>query len=205
MSDALLYLASRSPRRQALLQQLGVPFQLLLMREAPGRIADVVEEVKDGEPPRHYVERIARTKANVGWERLQRRKLPPLPVLGADTEVVLDDVVFGKPVDAADAARMLARLSGCTHEVLTGVALRCDDDDLAFALSVSRVTFARLTAAQVDAYVATGEPMDKAGGYAIQGRAAAFIERLEGSYSGIVGLPLFETAQLLAAQGLRVP
>ena len=204
MTAAALYLASRSPRRQALLQQLGVPFELLLLREAAGRAPDVVEEARDGEPPRHYVERIARTKAGVGWERLQKRKLKPLPVLGADTEVVLDDTVFGKPADAKDAAAMLARLAGRTHEVVTGVALRYEDE-VAFALSVSQVTFSHPSPAEIHAYVATGEPLDKAGGYAIQGRAAAFIERIEGSYSGIVGLPLFETARLLRDLGRRVP
>ncbi len=193
----MLYLASKSPRRQALLAQLDVKFELLLMREAPGRIADVIEEVLAGEPARHYVERIARTKASVGWERTQKRKLPPHPVLGADTEVVLDDVVFGKPVDAADAAAMLGRLSGRTHDVITGVAIR-HEDDVVFAMAESRVTFAKLTPAEIKAYVATGEPLDKAGAYAIQGRAAAFVTRIEGSYTGIVGLPLYETAQLLA-------
>jgi septum formation protein len=204
MTIPALYLASRSPRRQALLQQLGVPFELLLMREAAGRAADVVEEAEDGEPPRHYVERIARTKASVGWERLQKRQLPLRPVLGADTEVVLDDVVFGKPVDAKDAAAMLGRLAGRTHEVLTGVALRFEDE-VSFALSISQVTFGQPSRAEIDAYVATGEPLDKAGGYAVQGRAAAFIERIDGSYSGIVGLPLFETARLLRNVGKRVP
>ncbi|MBS0319591.1 MAG: septum formation inhibitor Maf [Proteobacteria bacterium] len=199
----MLYLASKSPRRQALLAQLGVPYELLLMREAPGRVADVIEEVLAGEPARHYVERIARTKANVGWERTQKRKLPPHPVLGADTEVVLDDVVFGKPVDAADAAAMLARLAGRTHDVITGVAVR-HEDDVVFAMSESRVTFAKMSPAEIKAYVATGEPLDKAGAYAIQGRAAAFVTRIEGSYTGIVGLPLYETSQLLAELAKRV-
>lgn len=204
MTLPAIYLASKSARRQALLEQLGVPFERLLMREAPGRIADVPEVVGTGEPPHHYVERIARTKASVGWERTLKRKLAARPVLGADTEVVLDDVVFGKPANAADAAAMLARLAGRTHAVLTGVALRYEDEVL-FAMSVSHVTFSKLSAAEIAAYVATGESQDKAGGYAIQGRAAAFIERIDGSYSGIVGLPLYETARLINAIGKRVP
>jgi septum formation protein len=198
-----IYLASKSPRRQALLQQLGVAFEVLLMREAPGRAADVVEIAADGEPPRHYVERIARTKASVGWERVVKRGMTLRPVLGADTEVVLDDLLFGKPADAAQAADMLARLAGRTHSVLTGVAVHWHDETV-FALSESRVTFRELSRSEIKHYVATGEPTDKAGGYAIQGRAAAFIERLEGSYSGVMGLPLFETAAALARVGVSV-
>ncbi len=198
-----IYLASKSPRRQALLHQIGIAFEVLLLREAPGRAADVVEVAVDGEPPRHYVERIARTKAGVGWERIAKRKVEPRPVLGADTEVVLDDVVFGKPADAAQALEMLARLSGRTHLVLTGVAVHWHDETV-FVLSESRVTFRALSGAEIKRYVATGEPFDKAGGYAVQGRAAAFIERLEGSYSGVMGLPLFETALALARVGVSV-
>jgi septum formation protein len=198
-----IYLASKSPRRQALLQQLGIEFDVLLMREAPGRIADVVEIAADGEPPRHYVERIARTKAGVGWERVVKRGMPLRPVLGADTEVVLDDRLFGKPADAAQAADMLARLAGHTHSVLTGVAVHWHDETM-FALSESRVTFRAISRDEIKRYVATGEPMDKAGAYAVQGRAAAFIERLDGSYSGVMGLPLFETAAALARVGVSV-
>jgi septum formation protein len=199
----MIYLASRSPRRRGLLQQLGVPFEDLRLREAPGRTRDVVEEANDGEPPSHYVERIARTKANVGWQRAGERKLIPRPVLGADTEVVLDGAIFGKPRDAAHAAEMLRRLSGRRHEVLSGVAIRWRDD-VEFTLSVSHVTFSHLSAGEIERYVATGEPLDKAGGYAIQGRAAAFVARVEGSYSGVMGLPLFETAGLLAKVGFPV-
>ena len=203
MSPSRIYLASHSPRRQELLRQLGVAFDVLLLRNAPGRAPDVVEQARDGEPPRHYVERIARTKASVGWERLAKRALPELPVLGADTEVVIGDEVLGKPADAAHAADMLSRLAGGTHDVLTGVALR-HADGIAFALSVTRVKFVVLSRTQIASYVATGEALDKAGGYAIQGRAAAFIERIEGSYSGVVGLPLCETASLLARAGVGV-
>jgi len=139
----------------------------------------------------------------VGWKRMEQRLLAPRPVLGADTEVVLDGEVFGKPRDAVHAAAMLTRLSGRTHEVLTGVALR-SGEDVAFALSVSRVTLRKLTAAEIERYVGSGEPLDKAGAYAIQGRAAAFVVHLEGSYSGVMGLPLYETAELLAKAGIAV-
>jgi septum formation protein len=203
MSAPLLYLASTSPRRQALLRQLDIEFETLRLREAIGRQRDVVEEAGDAEPPLHYVERIARTKAEVGWRRMRDRKLAERPVLGADTEVVLDGEVFGKPRDADDAIRMLKRLSGRTHQVLTAVAIRYRDA-AEVDVSQSKVTLRRLATAEVERYVATGEPLDKAGGYAVQGRAAAFIARIEGSYSGIVGLPLCETATLLARIGVPV-
>ncbi len=203
MSDASIYLASRSPRRQALLRQIGVEFEELRLRDAVGRQRDVVEETRDNEPPLHYVERIARTKAAVGWRSMEQRALPPRPVLGADTEVVLDDTIFGKPADADDARQMIARLAGRRHEVVTAVALRWQDD-VEVALSISHVTLRRLTAREIEHYVASGEPMDKAGGYAIQGLAAAFVTRLEGSYSGVMGLPLAETAALLARIGRAV-
>ena len=203
MSAPLLYLASKSPRRQALLRQLDIEFEPLLLREAAGRDRDVVEETLDAEPPAHYVERIARTKAQIGWQRMQNRKLAERPVLGADTEVVLDDEVFGKPRNADDAIRMMRRLAGRTHQVLTAVALR-HRDRTDVEVSISKVTLRRLGAAEIERYVATGEPLDKAGGYAIQGRAAAFVSRIEGSYSGVVGLPLCETAVLLARVGVAV-
>ena len=203
MSAPLLYLASKSPRRAALLAQLAVEFEPLLLREAAGRPRDVVEEALDAEPAAHYVERMARTKAQIGWQRMQNRKLAERPVLGADTEVVLDRDVFGKPRDADDAVRMIKRLSGRTHQVLTAVALRYRDrTDV--EVSVSKVTLRRLGAAEIERYVATGEPLDKAGAYAVQGRAAAFVSRLEGSYTGVVGLPLFETATLLARAGVTI-
>jgi septum formation protein len=199
----VIYLASKSPRRRDLLQQLGMPFEELRLREAPGRDRDVVEETRDDEPATHYVERIARTKAQVAWKRMDQRGLPARPVLGADTEVVLDGAIFGKPRDAAHAAEMLARLAGRRHDVLTGVALK-SNDKVEFALSISHVTFRALSDAEIARYVATGEALDKAGAYAIQGRAAAFVSRLEGSYSGVMGLPLFETAGLLASAGIPV-
>ena len=203
MSAPLLYLASKSPRRQALLRQLDIEFETLLLREALGRDRDVVEQAHDAEPALHYVERIARTKAQVGWQRMQNRKLAERPVVGADTEVVLDGEVFGKPRDADDAVRMLKRLSGRTHQVLTAVAVRFRDQ-IEVDVAASKVTLRRLAAAEIERYAATGEPLDKAGGYAVQGRAAAFVARIEGSYSGIVGLPLCETATLLGRVGCPV-
>ena len=199
-----IWLASRSPRRQELLAQIGVEFDVLRLREASGRTPDVLEVAHDGEPALHYVERIARTKANVGWQSMVARGLEPRPVLGADTEVILDGEVFGKPADERAAKAMLARLSGRTHEVVTAVALRWQDDTH-FAMSTSKVTLAPLTKSAIAVYVASGEPFDKAGGYGIQGRAAAFVTRLDGSYSGVMGLPLAETAALLARAGFPVP
>jgi septum formation protein len=203
VSEPAIYLASRSPRRQELLRQIGVDFEEVRLRVAPGRHRDVVEEALDGEPALHYVERIARAKASMGWKRMQERQLPPRPVLGADTEVVLDDVIFGKPTDVDTARSMLGKLSGKQHDVVTAVALRWNDD-IEVALSVSHVTLRELTGGEIERYIETGEPFDKAGGYAIQGRAAAFVTRLEGSYSGVMGLPLAETAGLLARIGRSV-
>jgi septum formation protein len=198
-----IYLASKSPRRAELLRQLGVEFTELRLREAPGRERDVVEGPRPGESARDYVTRIARTKALVAWHRMGQRSLPPLPVLAADTEVVLDGAIFGKPVDAADAALMLAALSGRTHEVMTALFVKWEQA-IHGALSTSRVTFRALSAAEIERYCATGEPLDKAGAYAIQGRGAAFVGRIEGSYSGVVGLPLYETAEALAQIGVSV-
>jgi septum formation protein len=171
-----------------LLTQIGVPHVVTG--------AHIDESALPGESPRAYVQRMARTKALVVWEQDAS-----LPVLAADTTVVLDDVIFGKPQDRADALRMLAALSGRTHEVLTAVAL-ATRAGVAMQLSESRVTFRALTSAECTAYWDTGEPRDKAGAYAVQGLAAVFIESLAGSYSGVMGLPLFETAQLLQAAGI---
>jgi septum formation protein len=203
MSAHVVYLASKSPRREELLRQLGIEFIAIRVREALGRERDVEETARDAEPPLHYVERIARTKAAIGWQRILQRGLAPRPVLGADTEVVLDGVIFGKPKDAADATRMLTRLSHRTHHVLTAVAL-CWDQQMVAEISTSSVTFRELRPAEIERYVATGEPFDKAGGYAVQGRAASFVSRIEGSYSGVMGLPLYETAQALAGLGFPV-
>jgi len=203
VTDSGIYLASRSPRRQELLQQIGIDFVELRLREAPGRDPDIVEGPRDGESAPDYLKRIARTKANVGWERMTERGLPARPVLGADTEVVLDGHIFGKPADAPHALEMLARLSGRTHLVLTAVALRWERE-FVIMVSTSQVTMRELTADEMARYVATGEPVGKAGGYAIQGLAAAFITRIDGSYSGVMGLPLAETAAALARIGRSV-
>ncbi len=198
-----IYLASRSPRRHELLRQVGVEFVELRLREAAGRERDVVEGPRAGESPREYVARIARTKALIAWHRMGQRGLPALPVLGADTEVVLDDVVFGKPADHHDAARMLRALSGRTHLVLSAICLKWEHG-IEGALSVSEVTFRELDGDEIERYCATGEPLDKAGAYAIQGRGACFVTRLAGSYSGVMGLPLAETAEVLARIGFPV-
>jgi septum formation protein len=198
--DRSIYLASRSPRRRELLGHIGVKFHLLLFRNRPGAAPDVNEDPLPGEGPRDYVMRVARAKAAVGWQRMLERNLPRAPVLAADTTVALDGRIFGKPVDRAEAAAMLAALSGKRHEVLTAVVLRYDEQVEA-ALSASEVQFRELTPQEIQDYVATGEPDDKAGAYAIQGRAALFVTEIRGSQSGIVGLPLYETAQLLQKMG----
>jgi septum formation protein len=202
-TEQRIYLASRSPRRQELLRQIGVGFDELRLREAPGRDPDIVEGARDGESAPDYVKRIARTKANVGWERMTERGLPPRPVLGADTEVVLDGHIFGKPADSPHALEMLARLSGRTHAVMTAVALRWERE-FVILVSTSQVTMRELTVDEMARYVATGEPVGKAGAYAIQGIAAAFITRIDGSYSGVMGLPLAETAAALGKIGRAV-
>lgn len=185
-----IYLASASPRRQELLRQLGVAFDVV--------VTHVPETPAPGETARDYVQRLARTKAEAGARLARERGLPVRPVLGADTEVVIDGEILGKPTDATHGRAMLKRLAGRTHDVLTAVALVANGSAQT-ALSETRVTMARMTDAEIDAYWNSGEPVDKAGGYAIQGRAAAFIERIEGSYSGVVGLPLYEVVQLLRA------
>jgi len=191
-----IYLASRSPRRRELLSQIGVRFHLLLFRARPGEGPDVDEISMPGELPDLYVERMARAKAEAGWRRMLQRNLPFAPVLAADTTVALDRKIFEKPVDRRQAAEMLESLSGHTHEVLTAVALK-QDDWMESALSRSEGRFKTLNAREIEQYVATGEGDDKAGAYAIQGRAARFVIELRGSYSGVMGLPLYETAELL--------
>jgi septum formation protein len=198
-----LYLASKSPRRAELLRQVGVEFTELRLREAPGRDRDVEEGPRAGESPRDYVTRIARTKALVAWHRMGQRDLPALPVLAADTEVALDGAIFGKPTDATDAARMLTALSGRTHEVMTAFYLKWNRV-IDGAVSISQVTFRTLSTDEIERYCASGEPLDKAGAYAIQGRGAVFVARLQGSYSGVMGLPLYETAEVLARIGVVV-
>ena len=199
MTAPTLYLASQSPRRRQLLDQLGVAHTLLL--PDPHEDAEAIEQVLPGESPSVYVQRVTGLKIDAALARLKRRGLPPAPVLCSDTTVALGRRIYGKPVDERDAARMLAELAGATHRVLTAVAVGTPRRRLQ-TLSTSRVTFEALTRAQVRAYVATGEPLGKAGAYAIQGRAAMHVTRIDGSYSGIMGLPMHETAGLLRAFGI---
>jgi len=191
-----IYLASRSPRRRELLKQIGVPFEVLVVREHPGRNVDVDESQQPGESPDDYVRRVCRLKADAGWERVVQRRLRRFPVLAADTVVCVEEIILGKPPDPAHAAKMLRLLSGREHRVLSAVALKLEDR-LELVVSASRVRFAELSQADIETYVASGEPTDKAGAYAIQGRAGAFVIELHGSYSGVMGLPLYETSQLL--------
>ena len=194
--DRGIYLASRSPRRRELLAQIGVRYHLLLFRERPESGLEVSEEPLAGEAPDAYVERVARAKADAGWKRMLQRNLPHAPVLAADTTVALEGRIFGKPADRKEAATMLAALSGRSHEVLTAVALQ-NAERLECSLSRSEVRFKELSAREIEDYVAIGEADDKAGAYAIQGHAARFVAELRGSYSGVMGLPLYETAQML--------
>ncbi|HEY1287337.1 MAG TPA: Maf family protein [Burkholderiales bacterium] len=194
--DRGIYLASRSPRRRELLSQIGVRYHLLLFRSRPDSPPDVDESILSNEQPDVYVERVARAKVQAGWRLLRLRNLPFAPVLAADTTVALDGQILGKPVDRKEAAEMLAALSGRRHDVFTAVALM-RDERIDSAVSRSEVQFKQLSPEDIAQYVATGECDDKAGAYAIQGRAARFIMELRGSYSGVMGLPLFETGQLL--------
>ena len=187
MSRPLIYLASASPRRSDLLRQIGVAHEV--------RVVEVDEAVGPGEAPVEYVLRLAELKARALWERLPRERR--LPVLAADTTVALEGEVFGKPADHAAAASMLARLSGRTHQVHTAVAVLHAGGGAA-RVSSSSVSLREMSPAEIDWYWSTGEPRDKAGGYAVQGRAAIFIQHLSGSYSGVMGLPLFETWELLS-------
>lgn len=191
-----VYLASQSPRRQQLLEQIGVPFELLLPDAAED--AESLEAVLKNEAPAAYVQRVTGLKLDAAVARLKRRQLPAAPILCADTTVALGRVIFGKPEDASDAFRMLHALAGHTHRVLTAVAVQQGEERFE-ALCTSRVTFDAMTADQIRAYVSTGEPLGKAGAYAVQGRVAMHIARVNGSYSGIMGLPLRETALLLRA------
>jgi septum formation protein len=196
MSLDFVYLASGSPRRRELLQQIGIFFRVIAAAVDETALAD--------EAPSAYVTRLAAAKADVGWKRSSEAADAPetakIPVLAADTAVILDGKILGKPAGREDAENMLRQLSGRTHEVLTAIALRTADG-LHSRISRSEVTFRRIAAAEAQAYWETGEPRDKAGAYAIQGRAAIFIADLRGSYSGVMGLPLFETADLLSQAG----
>jgi septum formation protein len=196
MIDSRIYLASRSPRRRELLTQIGVRFDLLLFRTSPREDEQVSEAWLPGETPEAYVQRVARIKATFGADLLASRRVVPRPVLAADTTLDLDGEIIGKPKDEADAVAILARLSGRSHRVLTAIAM-ARDARVEHRLSISEVRFRTLGAEEIRRYVQSGEPMDKAGAYGIQGRAAMFIEEIRGSHSGIVGLPLCETALLL--------
>ncbi|MFZ9374509.1 MAG: Maf family protein [Burkholderiaceae bacterium] len=201
VAPRFVYLASQSPRRRQLLEQLGVPYELLL--PDADEDAEAIETPLQAESPTAYVQRVTALKLDAALARLKRRGLPAAPVLCSDTTVARGRTLYGKPLDEADARRMLQALSGTTHRVLTALALQSGRQRWQ-SLNVSQVRFAPLSPSRIRRYVATGEPMGKAGAYAIQGRAAAFIERISGSHSGIVGLPLHETAQLLERAGFTI-
>jgi septum formation protein len=196
-----VYLASQSPRRRQLLEQIGVRYELLLPDE--GEDAEALEVMLEGEAPAAYVKRVTNLKLDAALARLKRRQLTPAPVLCSDTTVALGRTIYGKPEGIEDAKRMLAELAGQTHRVLTAVAVQSGRQRHE-ALSISRVTFEGMTHKQISTYVATEEPLGKAGAYAVQGRAALYITSISGSYSGIMGLPIRETALLLKAAGLKI-
>jgi septum formation protein len=201
--DHKIYLASKSPRRRELLRQIGVEFELLLLRDQAPRGPEVSEAVHEGESAADYVARVSREKCECSYRIMMLRRLPVRPVLSADTTVVLDGRILGKPADFKEATAMLRALSGKTHDVLTSISLRHDDETWQ-KTHASQVVFTELSDKRITAYCTGQEPYDKAGGYGIQGAAAVFIERIVGSYSGIMGLPLFETAQLLRQAGIQV-
>jgi septum formation protein len=195
-ANDILYLASGSPRRRELLAQLGLHFERIH--------ADIDESTLAGEDARAYVERLAVAKADAGWAVVESCGLPERPLLAADTTVVLDGEIFGKPLDEADARRMLEKFSGRTHQAITAVAVRSAEQH-ELLTSVTDVTFRALSADDIQRYLDSGEAYDKAGAYGIQGRASVFVSRLEGSFTGVMGLPLFETAQLLNRFGFVFP
>lgn len=194
-----VYLASQSPRRRQLLEQIGVRFELLLADASED--AESLEAERRGELPLAYVQRVTRAKLDAARQRLIRRGLPPAPILCSDTTVALGRRIYGKPIDADDAAATLHQLSGRTHRVITAVAVALGEA-VALSVSTSRVSFAALDDETIARYVASGEPFGKAGAYAIQGAAGAWVTRIDGSYTGIMGLPLHETAELLRAVGM---
>ncbi|MEC5398373.1 Maf family protein [Uliginosibacterium sp. H1] len=196
-----IYLASRSPRRRELLHQIGIDFDTLIFRTPPRDDADVAEDVLPGEDPVSYVQRVAVAKAEGGVRRLAWRNLRRQPVLSADTTLDLDGEIIGKPESPEHATEILRKLSGRRHRVLTAVAIG-DDSRLEHRLSISTVQMRELSDDDIRRYLATGEPFDKAGAYGIQGRAGAFVSEIHGSYTGIMGLPLFETSELLREFGV---
>ena len=195
-----IYLASQSPRRRQLLEQIGVRCELLLADATED--AEALEAERVGELPLAYVQRVTRAKLHAAQQRLTQRQLPPAPILCSDTTVALGRRIYGKPQDADDAAAILQQLSGRTHRVITAVAVASGAAEH-LAVSTSRVTFAELSAETLERYIASGEPFGKAGAYGIQGAAGAWVKRIDGSYTGIMGLPLYETAELLRAVGVR--
>lgn len=203
--ENMIYLASKSPRRQELLNQIAVRFTILDVPQQDPVHSDMVNEaVHSGENAYDYVSRIAREKAEYARQFLVTQNMPEHPVLTADTTVVMEGEIIGKPADKNEAAEILRRLSGKTHQVLTSVAVR-NKEHLFQTVQTSDVTFALLTSRHINAYVDTGEPFDKAGGYGIQGLAGKFITHITGSYSGIMGLPLYETTVLLRKAGISIP
>jgi septum formation protein len=201
--SAFIYLASQSPRRRQLLEQIGVRYEMLLAGDDED--VESLEDEREGETPATYVERVTRAKLEAARVRLRLRGLPPAPILCADTTVALDGRIFGKPADAAGARAALLALSGVAHEVLTAVAVFHPGaaERVLYALNRSTVTLADVDPSDIDAYIASGDAFGKAGSYAIQSRAAAWVRHIEGSYSGIMGLPLYETAQLLKQAGVQ--
>jgi septum formation protein len=203
LSKNQIYLASRSPRRRELLHQIGVKFNLLMMRETLGRDIDVDEQPLANETPADYIYRVTHAKADAGWKRILQRHLPVQPVLVADTIVTIDGCILGKPRDNAHAEEMLKILSGRSHQVLTAIGIGIHDT-IQMRLSTSTVRFREISEREIRHYLANNNVLDKAGAYAIQGVAAAFIVEISGSYSGIMGLPLYETAQLLEEAGIAI-
>jgi septum formation protein len=198
-----IYLASKSPRRRELLRQIGIEFELLMLRDQTPRGPEVSEVVLPNERAEDYVKRVTMEKASFAQQTMWWRKLPNRPILAADTTVVLDGCILGKPADEAEAFDMMRALSGRTHQVLTHVVVLHQDQTFQITQR-SDVAFTALSDHAIRAYCATAEPYDKAGGYGIQGTAALFVQDIAGSYSGIMGLPLFETGQLLEQAGLRI-
>ena len=199
--ENFIYLASQSPRRRQLLEQLGVRYELLL--PDADEDTETLEAVLKNEAPASYVKRVTALKLDAALARLKHRKLPSAPVLCSDTTVAMKRIIYGKPENIQDAVRMLSELSDTTHRVLTAVAVQSGHQRFQ-ALSTSRVRFDTMTAAHIRSYTGTGEPMGKAGAYAIQGRAAQHVSHISGSYSGIMGLPLRETALLLQSAGIHI-
>lgn len=199
-----IWLASKSPRRQELLTQLGVAFDVLQPPVQDTANSDMIDEsIRPGESANDYVRRLSQEKATYAWQYQLSQKLPLRPVLSADTTVVIDGKILGKPANQTEAKNMMSALNGQTHQVLTGITVRWHEQSLS-TVQVSHVTFCQLDDARIDDYTATDEPYDKAGGYGIQGLAGKFISRIDGSYSSIMGLPLYETAELLRKIGMDI-